>query len=53
MSNHFVAINRGVDGTKITDLTFGASSASTKDVELRIADVDGQGRPLTRKDMGM
>lgn len=51
MSNHFVAINRGTDGFKISDFTFGTSSSASSDVELRIADVDGQSKVMTRKDI--
>jgi len=51
MSDHFFAIDRGKDGFKISDFTFGASSTAARDIELRIADVDGQGNVLTRKDV--
>lgn len=51
MSNHFAAINRGLDGFKITDFVFGTSSSASSDIELRIADVDGQGKVMTRKDV--
>lgn len=51
MSNHFFAINRGKDGFKISDFTLGASSSASSDIELRIADVDGQGKVMTRKDI--
>lgn len=51
MSNHFIAINRGVSGTKISDLTFGTSSSASADFELRIADVDAQGKVMTDKDV--
>jgi hypothetical protein len=51
MSNHFAALNRGVSGTKISDFTFGTSSSAASDVELRIADVDGNGKVMTRKDI--
>jgi hypothetical protein len=51
MSNHFFAINRGLDGFKISDFTFGASSSASSDIELRVADVDAQGKTLTRKDI--
>lgn len=51
MSNHFIAINRGKTGTKISDFTFGTSSSSSSDIELRIADVDGQSKVMTDKDV--
>ena len=51
MSNHFVSINRGKDGFKFTDFTTGTSTTAGDDIELRIADVDGQGAALTRKDV--
>jgi hypothetical protein len=51
MSNHYVAINRGLDGFKINDFTFGASSSSSSDIELRIADVDANGKAMTRMDI--
>ncbi len=38
MSDHFVAIARGVEGTKYNDFTVGTSSASTVLFELRILD---------------
>jgi hypothetical protein len=51
MSNHFIAINRGLDGFKVSDFTTGTSTSASSDVELRIADVDGQGKAMTRKDV--
>jgi hypothetical protein len=51
MSNHFFAINRGLDGFKISDFTTGSSSSAGSDIELRVADVDGQGKVMTRKDI--
>ena len=51
MSNHFIAINRGVSGMKISDFTFGTSSTASTDVEVRIADVDAQGAVMTDKDV--
>jgi hypothetical protein len=53
MSNHFLAINRGVSGTKISDITFATSSTAAADFELRIADVDAQGKVMTDKDVRM
>lgn len=51
MADHFIAIDKGKDGFKISDLTFGTASTPARDIELRIADLDGQGRPMTRKDV--
>jgi len=51
MSNHFIAINRGKSGSKISDFTFGTSSSAGSDIELRIADVDGQSKVMTDKDV--
>jgi hypothetical protein len=51
MSSHFFAINRGLDGFKIADFTFGTATSASSDIELRVADVDGQSKPLTRKDV--
>ena len=47
MSDHFISINRGKDGFKLSDFTTGASSTAGDDIELRIAD----GASLTRKDV--
>ncbi len=51
MSNHFVAINRGKDGFKISEFTLGTSTSASSDVELRIADLDAQSKTMTRKDI--
>ena len=51
MSNHFVAINRGVEGMKISDFTLGTSSSPSTDIELRIADTDANGKVMKRKDI--
>jgi hypothetical protein len=51
MSNHFISMNRGKSGTKVSDFTFGTSSTAGDDLELRIADVDGQGKVMTDKDI--
>lgn len=47
MSNHYVSINRGKDGFKLSDFTTGSSSTSGDDIELRVAD----GASLKRKDV--
>jgi hypothetical protein len=51
MSNHFVAINRGIDGFKISDFTRGTSSSASSDFEFRVGDVDANGKTPTRKDI--
>ena len=38
MADHFVAIARGVEGTKYSDFTVGTSSASTAQFEFRVLD---------------
>jgi hypothetical protein len=38
MADHFVALARGVEGTKYSDFTTGTSSASTALFEVRILD---------------
>jgi hypothetical protein len=48
MSDHYVALNRGVEGFKQSDFITGtASTAGTNVMELRIAD----GAGLTKKDV--
>lgn len=47
MSNHFFSINRGVSGTKPSDVTRATTSTTGDDIELRVAD----GASLTRKDV--
>ena len=51
MSNHFYAINRGLDGFKQSDIIRATSSTTAGDIELRVADVDGQSAVMTRKDV--
>ena len=51
MADHFIAINRGNDGFKISDFTFDTAATPARDIELRIADLDGQGVAMTRKDV--
>jgi hypothetical protein len=53
MANHFMSINRGVSGTKISDITFGTSTNAGADFELRIANVDAQGKVPTDLDVRM
>jgi len=38
MSDHFVAIARGVEGSKYSDFTVGTSSAATAQFEFRVLD---------------
>lgn len=49
MSDHYVGLLKGATGTKYSDFTVGTSSTSTLDFELRIADVDTNSVPPTRK----
>lgn len=51
MADHYISIKRGNDGFKLSDFTTGTSSTAGDDVELRIADLDGQSNKLTRKDV--
>ena len=51
MSNHFFALARGVDGFRISDFTLSTSSSAASDIELRVADLDAQGKPLRRIDV--
>lgn len=46
MADHFLGINRGQQGSKDTDFTYGTSTGAT-DIELRIADA----KSLTRLDV--
>jgi hypothetical protein len=41
MADHFVALNRGVQGFKQSDFTTGTSSSAAADIELRIKDGAG------------
>lgn len=47
MASHYVSINRGVNGTKSSDLTTGTASTAGDGVELRVLD----GASLTKKDV--
>lgn len=47
MADHFVSLNRGVQGFKYSDFTTGTSSTATDKVELRVLDSAG----LTRLDV--
>jgi hypothetical protein len=38
MPDHFIALNRGVQGFKQTDFTTGISSSAPSDIELRVKD---------------
>lgn len=47
MADHYIALNRGIEGFKQTDfITSTASTAGTNQIELRIAD----GANITKKD---
>jgi len=41
MASHFVSLNRGVEGSKFSDFTFGTSSTATDSIELRVLDGNG------------
>jgi hypothetical protein len=45
MADHFLSINRGVEGSKYSDFTTGAASSGTTFVELRIGDTAGANIP--------
>lgn len=47
MADHFVSLNRGVEGFKNSDFTTGTSSTATDDIELRVLD----GQSLTKLDV--
>jgi len=47
MADHFIALNRGVEGFKQNDFTTGTSSSAASGIELRI--LDGEG--WTKKDV--
>jgi hypothetical protein len=51
MPDRFIAINRGNDGFKISEFTLGSASTPARDIELRIAELDGKGVTMTRKDV--
>lgn len=48
MANHFIGIARGKYGSAPADFVTGAASTATLDVEVRIADLDQNGKALTR-----
>lgn len=47
MADHYVSLNRGVQGFKASDFTTGTSSTSTDQIELRVLD----GASLTKMDI--
>ena len=53
MAGHFMAINKGKDGSQQSHFTFGVAYSPSTDFELRIADLDAQGKPPTRLDVEM
>jgi hypothetical protein len=53
MANHFVAINRGLNGVSYSDFTTGTSSTASADFELRVADADANSLVMTRKDINL
>ena len=50
MADHFIGIDRGKDGFKFADFTFGTASTAARDFEFRIADLDSGGVASKRKD---
>jgi hypothetical protein len=53
MADHFIAINKGKDGSQPNHFTFGVGSSPSTHFELRIADLDAQGKAPTRLDVNM
>lgn len=51
MADVFIGLKRGVSGTKASDFTVGSSTTSALDFELRIADADDNGNPITKQDV--
>lgn len=51
MADLFIGIKRGLNGSKLSDFTIGASTTAAADFELRIADADDQGAAITHKDV--
>lgn len=47
MADHYVSLNRGVEGFKYSDFTTGTSSTAGDAIELRVLD----GASLTKKDV--
>jgi hypothetical protein len=45
MADHFVSLNRGVEGTKYSDFTTGAASSGTTFAEIRVGDQAGANIP--------
>jgi hypothetical protein len=41
MADHYVSLNRGIEGSKYSDFTTGTSSVATDKIELRILDGAG------------
>jgi hypothetical protein len=51
MADSYIGIARGAFGNKNTDFVIGASSTATTDFELRIAALDQNSKPMSRKDL--
>jgi hypothetical protein len=51
MAGISLSLGRGVEGTKISDLTVGTSTPGAGDTELRFNTNDTNGKPQTRKDI--
>jgi hypothetical protein len=47
----FLAVNRGVSGTKSSDITVGSSSDAGADLEVRFNQTDANGANCTKKDL--
>jgi hypothetical protein len=51
MASISISINRGAAGVKASDYTTGVLATNAGDVELRMNVLDGNGNPVTRKDV--
>jgi hypothetical protein len=51
MAGISLSIGRGVEGTKMSDITVGTSTPGTGDIELRFNVLDTNSHALTRKDV--
>jgi hypothetical protein len=45
MADHFISLNRGLEGSVYSDFTTGAASSGTTFVELRVGDTAGANVP--------
>jgi hypothetical protein len=51
MASISISTSRGLAGTKATDYTVGTLATNAGDIELRVNVLDGNGNPVTRKDV--